>query len=218
MIISAHRRLYVAVAVWLDHLTLKNELQEKAISEYALYQPFAEIEHAFLELATGIHPRCTSHNAPSPAVLWEQIRGIECQNTLFGTGPLTGASLPPKGKVAIAQNRLGHLKACDEDITEKTLQWAEPEEKPQEGYRFLEWEQNPKFFLMQVAVMIASSDPVFDSAYWKPFKRAYSFWNRKIRECEHIQSVGLLPDGSVFIAGKGKKIPKKTKGFGKRAM
>lgn len=212
-LIKAYRYYYKGIRVWLEHLVLKERLKPEAIdTDWKYFQPHAQINAALLDLATGVHARSWISDPDyfeSPAILWGNLLGIRVREALFESLGLTGVPAL-QGKVEFAEHN--QLLLTEFDKTESgrgLLQVCPIEQQPSNST--LDWNCDAETYLISLASDIAKNDSNFDEAYWIPFRKSYSFWTRKIRNCEHLHTAYLLPNGDLFVTQKGQKLPKQLK-------
>lgn len=212
-IIKTYRYYYKGLRVWFDHLVLKQSLAPEAIlTDWKYYQPHAQIYAAYLNLATGVHPRSfLAEHFESPLQAWVSLVYLQCNQALSNSGLL---GLPViQSKVESTSHNLERLKQFDERMITSI---------PPANHTAIKstvfWHESPEDYLTILASDIAKQDPDFDTDYWVPYRKELRRWERAVRDCNKLQSIHLLPNGKLFITGKGKTIPKQfreTKGFGR---
>lgn len=212
-LIKAYRYFYKGVRMWLEHLVLRKRLDIEAITtNWQYFQPHAQIDAAHLELITGVQPRSFLADCfDSPLHMWGSFMVNECKQTISESGLLDGVPVI-RGKAEIVSYNLERLKLFDE----REFTFIPPANHRVSKITLL-WHKSPRDYLNALASDIAEKDPDFDQEYWIPYQKAISRWERKLRDCNKLQAGHLLPNGELFITGKGQKIPKQfkdIKGFG----
>lgn len=210
-LIRQHQYFYKGLRMWFDHLILKQRLAPEAyLTDWKYYQPHAQIHAAQLELMTGVHdcsPVAASY-FDSPVHMWGSMLVHQCQQTIRVSGLLGGNPIVC-GKAELIGHNLARTVLYDNrDLT--AIKSAETEGKP---FTRLYWHENPEDYLTVTASDIARLDPDFDAQYWIPYRKSVNMWQRKMRDCKRLQAGYVLPNGELFQTQKGRKTPKKSKGF-----
>lgn len=207
-LIKTYRYFYKGLRVWLEHLVLKKRLEPEAtFTNWKYYQPHAEIYDAYLVLAAGVHSRSFIYDFfDEPFHVWGSLMVHQCRQVINTSGLLGGNPII-HSKSEIFSHNLARTKQFDDGgIT--TIPPAENWSKST-----LYWSESPVDHLTAVASDLAKNDLDFDEQHWIPYRRRVNFWRRKLKDCKHIQAGYILPNGDLFVTGKGKKIPKHLKGF-----
>lgn len=209
-LIKTYRHFYKGMRVWLDHLILKQQLHRDAIlTDWRFYQPHAEISAAYLDLATGVHPRSllAGSHFDSPLHMWGSLMVHDCQQAIALSGLMGRPLVYSKSKV-VNQNLAVTKKFDTRELTANAPHFAGCHTS------IHHWHEEPVLFLTALAADIASKDLDFDEQYWMPYRDRVNLWRRKVRDCKHLQGVYLLPGGDLFVTAKGRKVPAQFKGFG----
>lgn len=215
-LIKNYRYYYKGMRVWLEHLVLKERLNPEATdTNWKYLQPHAQINAAFLDLATGVHAHSWIGDPDyfdyfeSPLIMWGNFLAVRAREALFESLGLTG--IPAlQGKVEFAEHNLLLLTKFDETESGRGLLQVCPiEQQPSDST--LDWNCDAETYLISLASDIAKNDSDFDGTYWIPFRKSYSLWTRKIRDCNQLHAACLLPNGDLFVTQKRQKLPKQLR-------
>lgn len=199
------------VAQWLKHLVLGQRLDPECLfTGWKYCQGHAELDKNLRELCIALHPRThLSDHFGSPNAIWFYAMGIELKNSLANAGFTGEPKLFSKNQIFNHNlDQLARISPSGEGCGIRLLK------EPKQGA--INFGEDPQTYLASLAAALASEDPSFDEDYFLGFQKTQARWTRKIRDCRHVQSFGLLPDGKIFVGGKGKKVPNvlKPRGFG----
>ena len=191
------RRAYQGASLWLRNILLGEPLSPKAYKLNAPYlydQPFAEFLAATFRLTTAVYPRTldlTLLNFSEPAALWFHCCWARSQISLENTGLTGRAALIGKQKHFVQLNKLySSLKSLsfEPEIQLDSLVTAE-------------------LLLLTEAQAIAKADYGFYLDHLLPYLQVLKRTSWKFKHCKYLQLYYLLPDGTLFITGKNKKLP-----------
>jgi hypothetical protein len=177
---------------------LAEKLAEEAFLTSARYcQPLAEIAAAELKLAIGLHPRTANpliRNFDTPADLWFYCKWIQSQLSLTDAGLTTD-------KPSIISKRQSTNAATEQfdQFTELSFPYRE-DAANDEPHRLIE-------IFHGEAQKLAKDDANFQVDYWNPYVKMVKRSINKVRKCEALQNVFLLPKGQLYWTEKGKKLP-----------
>ncbi len=190
---------YREASLWLRHTVLHEALKPGAYETTGIYhKPFADFLKADLELCTGVHSRTTRYDLltfKSPADLWFYSCMKMSEEHLENAG-ITGI---PK----IIGKREGWEAAKSICSRLKNLSY-DPDLTPRQKKSILT-------VVILEAQEIAKSDKYFYDFYLLPYTRTLRKIAKQENECPQLQSFYLLPDGSLFVTGNKKKLPKLRK-------
>lgn len=193
----ASRWMYSGASLWLRNILLGEQLLPKAYeSKQFLYsQTFADILAANFRLATAVYPRTCSTallEFPSPAALWFHCCWTRSEQSLANTG-LTGRAV----LIGKREHYESSLKLCSNleslSLELKSIPTAD---------------ENPELLLLIEAQKIARANDNFYLDHLLPYLRTFRRTAKKIKECKELQLYYLLPDGTIFVTGKDKKLPR----------
>lgn len=185
------RHRYTAFSLWLRHLLLGEPLAEELfLTNMKHYEPIAELMAAEFRLAVGVHPRSTNpliREFESPADLWFCCQWVMANQCLDESLGLTELPKPEGKRKSIEEGlKLSRL------LSDSAFPYEE-----ETSFDLLTG------ILLMEAQEIAKTDIGFKLDYFSPYLRVFKRTGTKMKNCKHLQSVWLLPDGRLWWTSQG---------------
>lgn len=195
-IVRVEANSWKAISLWLRNLVLFEALAPEAYTGSALYQmPKACWLKALLELIRGVHSASGNSDIKAfstPSALWYHCICKQAEWKLEGRGVF---GLPP-----VIVPKREHYKAVSQICTSlEKLVW-----KPEDDCTIDDF---PEEIIFAEAQALAKAERGFHYHVLRPFLKEWRRTAKIVKHCKHLQDGCLLPNGSIFITGKNRKLP-----------
>ncbi len=204
---------YYHASLWLKHLMCNDS---KPSSELNVFLPFAREIQVLYDLIVAIKLATPGWEGLDAVEMWVQACRSEANFILEQKGVLSAIETGvPNSSLKSKRNTTTHntncLRALDIDNTAKEdcmpIEWRKVTREDLKAIVKTDY----RHFLESQAFGIALKSSNFRTHYWNPYISVCRAVNNAIHSDDLYQYSYLLPDGTRFITGKHRKLPK---GFG----